>query len=82
MRKLWASAYKEYLLLIKDFGGLVVLFVMPLVLIITITIIQDSTFKTISDAKIPVLIVDNDKGTVAQTIQDGLATSNTFQVIV
>lgn len=82
MRKLWASAYKEYLLLIKDFGGLVVLFVMPLVLIITITIIQDSTFKTISDAKIPVLIVDNDKGTVSQTIQDGLATSNTFQVIV
>ena len=82
MRKLWASAYKEYLLLIKDFGGLVVLFVMPLVLIITITIIQDSTFKTISDAKIPVLIVDNDKGTVSQTIQDGLANSNTFQVIV
>jgi len=82
MRKLWASAYKEYLLLIKDFGGLVVLFVMPLVLIITITIIQDSTFKTISDAKIPVLIVDNDKGTVSQTIQDGLATSNTFKVIV
>ncbi|MFD2542744.1 ABC transporter permease [Lacinutrix gracilariae] len=82
MRKLWASAYKEYLLLIKDFGGLVVLFIMPLVLIITITIIQDSTFKTISDTKIPVLIVDNDKGTVAQTIQDGLANSNTFQVIV
>ena len=82
MRKLWASAYKEYLLLIKDFGGLVVLFIMPLVLIITITIIQDSTFKTISDAKIPVLIVDNDKGTVSQTIQDGLANSNTFEIIV
>ncbi|MDO6596030.1 ABC transporter permease [Oceanihabitans sp. 2_MG-2023] len=82
MRKLWASAYKEYLLLIKDFGGLVVLFIMPLVLIITITIIQDSTFKTISDTKIPILIVDNDKGTVSQTIQDGLANSNTFEIIV
>jgi len=82
MRKLWASAYKEYLLLIKDFGGLVVLFIMPLVLIITITIIQDSTFKTISDAKIPVLIVDNDQGTVSQTIQKGLANSNTFEIIV
>ena len=82
MRKLWASAYKEYLLLIKDFGGLVVLFIMPLVLIITITIIQDSTFKTISDTTIPILIVDNDHGTVAQTIQDGLANSNTFQIIV
>ena len=82
MRKLWASAYKEYLLLIKDFGGLMVIFVMPLVLIITITLIQDSTFKTISDTTIPILIVDNDHGTVGQTIQDGLANSNTFQIIL
>ncbi|WP_425076545.1 ABC transporter permease [Psychroserpens sp. S379A] len=82
MHKLLASAHKEFLLLIKDFGGLVVLFVMPLVLIITITIIQDSTFKTVNDVKIPVLVVDNDLGSVSQHIQEGLANSNAFQVVV
>ncbi|RYY29875.1 MAG: ABC transporter permease, partial [Sphingobacteriaceae bacterium] len=44
MYKLIMSIYKEMLLLKRDPGGLVVLFVMPLVLIITITLIQDSTF--------------------------------------
>ena len=54
------------LLLIRDIGGIAILFVMPLVLVVTITLIQDSTFKTINDTKIPVLVVDNDKGTVAK----------------
>ena len=49
MHKLWMSIKKEVLLLKRDFGGLVILFVMPLVLIITITLIQDSTFKTVND---------------------------------
>ena len=60
MYKLWASIYKEFLLLIRDVGGLTILFVMPLVLVITITLIQDSSFKSVQQTKIPILIVDND----------------------
>ena len=81
MHKLWASTYKEFLLLTRDIGGIAILFIMPLVLIVTITLIQDSTFKTISDAKIPILVVNNDKGDVSETIQKGLAESNAFEVI-
>lgn len=81
MYKLWASTYKEFLLLTRDIGGIAILFIMPLVLIITITLIQDSTFKTVSDAKIPILLVNNDKGDVSETIQKGLADSNAFEVI-
>ena len=61
MYKLWASIYKEFLLLIRDVGGLTILFVMPLVLVITITLIQDSSFKSVQQTKIPILIVDNNK---------------------
>ena len=68
MYKLWASIYKEFLLLTRDLGGLTILFVMPLVLIITITLIQDSSFKSIQESKIPILIVDNDKGMISSTI--------------
>ena len=75
------SVYKEFLLLKRDIGGVVILFVMPLVLIITVTLIQDSTFKTVSDAKIPILLVDNDKGNVSKTVFDNLQKSNIFTVV-
>ncbi|MCX7548543.1 ABC transporter permease [Xanthomarina sp. F1114] len=80
MHKLMASAHKEFLLLIRDIGGIAILFVMPLVLIVTITLIQDSTFKTVSDAKIPILIVNNDRGNVSETILKGLEESNSFEI--
>ncbi len=82
MHKLWASIYKEFLLLIRDLGGLTILFVMPIVLIVTITLIQDSSFKSISKSKIPLLIVDNDKGYISENIFEGIATQNTFDVIL
>ena len=69
------------LLLLRDMGGLVILFVMPLVLIITITLIQDSTFKTVNDTKIPILLVDNDKGEVSKVISTNLNASNSFEMI-
>ena len=81
MHKLKASTYKEFLLLTRDFGGIAILFIMPLVLIITITLIQDSTFKTVSDTKIPILLVDNDNGRISETIKSGLAESNTLEVL-
>ena len=76
-----ASTYKEFLLLTRDIGGIAILFVMPLVLIITITIIQDGTFKTVSDMKIPILLIDNDKGVISKSITDELEASNAFEVL-
>ena len=81
MHKLWASTYKELLLLSRDIGGLAILFVMPLVLVVTITLIQDSTFRSINDNKIPILWVDYDKGEVSKNIYDGLADSKSFNII-
>jgi len=80
MYRLWASAYKEFLLLTRDFGGLAILFLMPLLLVITITIIQDGTFKTLKETKIPILMVDLDKGDVSKNIHENLITSGQFEV--
>ena len=79
--KLWRSVCKEFLLLKRDIGGVVTLFLMPLVLIITVTLIQDSTFKTVNDAKIPILLVDYDKGSVSKTIFDNLQSNTVFTVV-
>jgi len=81
MRKLISSTYKEILLLSRDLGGLVILFVMPLVLIITITLIQDSSYRTINDAKIPILFVDNDKADISATILENLNKSDAFEIV-
>ena len=76
-----ASTYKEFLLLTRDIGGIAILFIMPLVLIITITLIQDSTFKTIIDSEIPILIINNDEGDISKTIINSFEDSKTFKVI-
>lgn len=79
--KIWMSIIKEFLLLKRDLGGLIILFIMPLVLVITVTLIQDSTFKTVSDSKIPILLVDYDKGSVSKTVFENLEKSNLFSVV-
>lgn len=75
------SVYKELLLLRRDFGGVVILFIMPLILIFAVTLIQESAFKKISDAKIPILLVDYDKGKVSKSVYDNLVKSDIFSVI-
>lgn len=79
--KFFISVYKETLLLKRDFGGLVILFVMPLILIITITLIQDGTYKSMSDVKIPILLVDNDNDTISKTVRKNLNESGSFEVL-
>ncbi len=79
--KLWMSIIKETLLLKRDFGGLVILFVMPLVLIITITLIQDSAFKSVNSNKIPILLIDNDKADISKTVISNLNSNEAFEIV-
>lgn len=81
MYKLWRSFIKEILLLKRDIGGIVIIFVMPLLLIITITLIQDSTFKNMEGSKIPILFIDNDKSEISESIKKQLENSKTFELL-
>ena len=78
MHKLWASIKKELLLLSRDLGGLLVLFLMPVVLIITVTLIQDSTFSKVGHTHIPVLFVSNDTGYVSRKILGSFDTAGSL----
>ncbi|MBW1297166.1 ABC transporter permease [Aquimarina litoralis] len=73
MHRFLASIKKEFLLLLRDPGGLIVLFLMPIVLVVTITLIQDATFKSVSSNSIEILLVDNDKGKLSDEIQKSFA---------
>ncbi len=72
---------KEILLLKRDIGGIVIIFVMPLLLIITITLIQDSTFKNLEGSKIPIIFVDNDQSEVSKNIKQELERSKSFELL-
>lgn len=69
MHRFLASIKKELLILIRDPGGLTILFLMPVILVIAITLIQDATFKSVSGSTIEILLVDNDKGAISDEIQ-------------
>ncbi|SIT26839.1 ABC transporter permease [Chryseobacterium gambrini] len=79
--KLWRSFIKEILLLKRDIGGIVIIFVMPLLLIITITLIQDSTFKNLEGTKIPIIFIDNDKSEISQNIKKEFENGKTFELL-
>ena len=81
MRRLFSSIYKEFLVLIRDKAGLAILFIMPLVLIIIMTIIQDATFKTVKQVNIPMILVNNDKDSLGKAISNGLYESDFFQIV-
>jgi ABC-2 type transport system permease protein len=79
--KLWRSFIKEILLLKRDIGGIVIIFVMPLLLIVTITLIQDSTFKNLEGSKIPIIFIDYDKSEVSKSVKHELENSKTFELL-
>lgn len=81
MYKLWMATYKEFLLLKRDFGGLIILFLMPLVLVITVTIIQESTTQHIFNSRIPVLLIDKDTDELSRSILLNLEQNNSFKII-
>lgn len=79
--KLWRSFFKEILLLKRDIGGIVIIFLMPLLLIITITLIQDSTFKNLEGSKIPIIFIDKDHSEISKKIESELNASKSFQLL-
>ena len=79
--KLWMAIKKEFLLLFRDMGGIIILFVMPLVLLITITMVQKGSYDSIIGTKIDVLLVDNDKGEIANSIKTQFNAVGSFNLI-
>lgn len=79
--KLLASITKEWLLLLRDKGGLGILFLMPMVLVIVMAIVQDAPFRDYQEQKIPVLFVNQDSGEISEAIMHAIQEGKTFVVV-
>ena len=76
MRKLSTSVIKEILILIRDAGGLALIFIMPVILIFVMALIQDGTFRKMDETSLSVLFINEDRDTVGLAIEQGLINSN------
>jgi ABC-2 type transport system permease protein len=73
--KLLAVMKKEMLLLLRDRVGLSILFIMPMILIMVMTLIQDAAFKTLNEKGVPIVFVNNDRDSLGNMIEKGLRNS-------
>ena len=81
MRKLFAIAHKELLLLSRDRTGLLVLFVMPAVLVLVISLVQENVLKSIGETSVEVLFVDQDGQSLGKLLEDRLAAAGSVKII-
>jgi len=80
MYKLWATIIKDARVLWRDGVGLALMFVMPIVLVVVITDIQNSTFQLINKNKLPVLVCNRDTGASAKQLVEAIKKVGMFSV--
>lgn len=71
---------KEFLLLLRDPSGLLLLILMPAILLVIMTYVQDAPFKDFQDVHFDVLVYNKDNGKVSKQLIHTLDTSKSFNV--
>ena len=73
MSKWIAATAKELLLLFRDKTGLLVLFVMPSLLVVVITLVQENVLELSGHHQVRLLLHDQDQGSFAHALRAVLA---------
>jgi ABC-2 type transport system permease protein len=80
MRALLKLVYKDYLVIIRDRGGLAMLFLMPLALVLIMTSLQDTTFRALNESGVNLILLNNDNDSLGLAIGEELARSKLFTI--
>lgn len=81
MRKLIYNIKKELLILMRDIPGLAILFLMPLLLIIVITLTQQNAISSVDGTSVEIIFLNHDKGTLGELAEQYLAKSDELKLI-
>lgn len=79
--KILATFHKEFLLLIRDVGGMAVIFLMPLALVIVMALVQDAPFRDYQELKLDVIFVDQDQAELGRRLSQSFAQSTHVRLI-
>jgi len=79
--KILATIYKEFLLLIRDPGGMALILLMPLALVIVMALVQDAPFRDYQEIKLDVLVVDFDQDSLSHKIRKAFLASPNINLV-
>jgi ABC-2 type transport system permease protein len=80
MYKLWATIKKDWRIMARDRAGLIIMFLMPIILAIVIASVQNSTFELVNENKIPIIILNKDKGQAGKELSESIAHAGMFEI--
>ena len=80
MFRLYATILKDFRILTRDKVGLTLMFLMPVVLAIVITIVQNSTFEMVNNNKMALLLCNRDTGEAAKQLTAAIEKVGMFNV--
>lgn len=80
MQKLLAAINKDLKILFRDKAGLAVMFAMPILLVVVISSIQNSSFKLVNENKVPLLLVNADRAEVSMQFVEALQKIGMFKI--
>jgi len=81
MFKLWSTIIKDIRILSRDKVGIALMFGMPILLVIIVTTIQNSTFQLINKNKISLLICNRDTGKISKEFITAVDKINMFKLV-
>jgi ABC-2 type transport system permease protein len=81
MFKLRATILKDIRVLWRDKPGITLMFVMPIMLVIVVTNIQNSTFQLVSKNKLPILVNNRDTGQSGKQLVSTINKIGMFKVL-
>ncbi len=81
MYKLGATILKDTRILLRDKIGLILMFGMPVLLVIVITKIQNSTFELVNKNKVTLLLANRDTGKVSKEMIQAVDKIGMFKII-
>ncbi|HEY9197470.1 MAG TPA: ABC transporter permease [Mucilaginibacter sp.] len=68
MYKLWASIVKDARVLLRDKVGIALMIIMPVVLVVVVTSIQNSTFQLMNKNKLALVVCNKDNGKLSRQL--------------
>jgi ABC-2 type transport system permease protein len=80
MRILTATIVKDIKILLRDRVGLFMMFFMPILLVVVITSVQNSTFELVNNNKISLIIYDNDKDSLSKKLIESISKMGLFNL--
>jgi ABC-2 type transport system permease protein len=81
MKQFWATFCKDLLVLSRDRAGLLVLFFMPAILVLVVSLVQNNILETTGACGLRVLFVDGDGGVLAKKVRDRLGAVEALKLV-